>query len=104
MRLAWLLILRTLRTLNLGGGDGRAVVWVLVTEYFWEHFVSIFCSYSSAPAVRSYLRRERLMIIVGNWNPRVLRFFCSSSFPFRAAPKQVLVFWERVSRTFATAY
>lgn len=32
MRLAWLLILRTVRSLNLGEGDGRAVVLVLATE------------------------------------------------------------------------
>lgn len=44
------------------------------------------------------------MMIVRNWNPRVLRIFCAFLFPFKTVSKLILVFQKRVSRTLATIY
>lgn len=83
----------------------RAVVLALAAECTSGSILPPFSVVTSlAPGIRSYLRREKWMMMVGNWNPRVLRLFCSILFPFRAAPKQILVFWKRFSRTLAMVY
>lgn len=83
MRLALLTIFRPSWTEALGeSGDAS---WNCGLElcsrvYFWVDFASVFCNYLCSPTVRSYLRRERLMMIVGIGILGFLGYFVRSCF------------------------
>lgn len=52
------------------------IVWVVISVFAAVCVLPPFSVATSLALLRFYLRRERLMMIVGNWNDRVWRLFC----------------------------